>query len=78
VNLPESEEWRTLDGDYLDPYQPLSRAAAAPATGSDRTADTELSPEEEPVVTGTLFLMIVFLMLIFGIWIILYGMLVGR
>jgi hypothetical protein len=50
----------------------------APATGSADPRETELTPEEEPVTTGTLFLMIVFLMLIFGFWALLYGMLLHR
>jgi hypothetical protein len=66
------------DDDYLDPYRPLLRSTAAPATGSPLKRDTELAPEQEPVATGTLFLMIIFLMLLFGIWAILYAMLLER
>ncbi len=50
----------------------------APATGSADPADTELSKEEEPVTTGTLFLTMILLMLIFGFWIIMYVMLLDR
>ncbi len=53
-----------------DPYSPLP----APPTG----APTSLPEEEEPIATGTFFLMIVFLMLIAGIWAILYLTLLGR
>jgi hypothetical protein len=34
--------------------------------------------EEQPVVTGTLFLMIVFLMMIAGFWVLMYVMLLNR
>ena len=51
---------------------------SAPATGSTDPAQTELAPEEEPVTTGTLFLMIVFLMMIFGFWAIMYTTLLNR
>lgn len=49
-----------------------------PGTGSADPAQTELAPEEEPTTTGTLFLMIIFLMLIFGFWITLYITLLNR
>lgn len=38
----------------------------------------ELPPEEEPVVTGTLFLMVILLMLIFGFWAMMYALLLER
>jgi hypothetical protein len=69
---------RSGDFEYLDPYRPMRHSTAAPATGSPLKRDTELAPEEEPVATGTLFLMIIFLMLIFGIWAILYALLLER
>jgi hypothetical protein len=53
-----------------DPYSPLP----APPTG----APTSIPEEEEPIATGTFFLMIVFLMLIAGVWAILYLTLLGR
>ncbi len=37
-----------------------------------------LEPDEEPVVTGTLFLMIILLMIIFAIWIVMYSTLLNR
>ncbi len=39
---------------------------------------SELPPEEEPVFTGTLFLMVVLLMLIFGFWVMMYATLLNR
>ncbi len=48
------------------------------AMGSDWPEDTEFGPGEEPVATGTFFLMIVFLMLIFGFWVMMYVLLLGR
>ncbi|MBT8400435.1 MAG: cytochrome c oxidase subunit 2A [Rhodothermia bacterium] len=39
---------------------------------------TELAKEEEPVVIGTLFLTLVFLMMIFGFWILFYITLLDR
>ena len=51
---------------------PAPRGGSAPATGSVDPADTELSPQEEPVVTGTLFLVMIILMIIGAIWVIMY------
>jgi len=34
--------------------------------------------EEEPVITGTLFLTTVFLIMIFGFWVMMYFTLLGR
>lgn len=42
------------------------------------TPPTELGPDEEPTTTGTLFLMLVFLMLIFGFWVLMYVTLLDR
>lgn len=36
------------------------------------------SEEEEPVTTGTVFLTLVLLMLIFGFWVMMYLVLLGR
>lgn len=49
-----------------------------PTTGSDRPADTELSPHEEPRATGTLFLVMIVLMIIVAIWVIMYLRLLDR
>ena len=40
--------------------------------------EAELTPEEEPVVTGTLFLMLLFLMMIFGFWAMMYLVMINR
>jgi hypothetical protein len=37
-----------------------------------------LPPEQEPVTTGTLFILLVFLMALAGLWAIMYFMLLGR
>lgn len=50
----------------------------APATGAEEPQQTELAPEEEPTTTGTLFLTIIFLMLIFGFWVMMYLILLDR
>ena len=39
---------------------------------------TGIPPDEEPVFTGTLFLMVILLMLIFGFWAMMYGTLLDR
>ena len=50
----------------------------APPTGSSQPSDTEMTPEEEPVVTGALFLSMVMLMLIAGAWIVMFWRLIER
>jgi hypothetical protein len=47
-------------------------------TTSRGTSPEELPPEEEPVVTGTLFLMVLLLILIFGFWAMMYVTLINR
>jgi hypothetical protein len=54
------------------------RSHRAPAPGSPSPQDTEITPEDEPVVTGTLFLSMVMLMLIAGAWIVMFRALVNR
>lgn len=54
-----------------DTHDPLS-------TGSDYPQDTELSPEEEPVVTGTLFLSMLLLIGILGAWFVIYFTMLDR
>ncbi|HSH45255.1 MAG TPA: hypothetical protein VK966_05340 [Longimicrobiales bacterium] len=54
------------------------RHERTPATGSERPEDTELSPEEEPRATGTLFLVMIILMIIVAIWVIMYLRLLDR
>ena len=50
----------------------------APATGSASPRDTEISPEEEPVVTGALFVCLVMLILIGGAWVVMFNLLAER
>ncbi len=50
----------------------------APVTGSPSPRDTELTPEEEPVVTGALFLCMVMLILIGGAWVLMFHLMLGR
>lgn len=61
----------------MTPDDPQDRERA-PGTGSDDYWATELSPGEEPVVTGTLFLVILLLMFTGAIWVILYLRLLER
>ncbi|HWV58245.1 MAG TPA: hypothetical protein VNZ57_12400 [Longimicrobiales bacterium] len=56
---------------------PLERETA-PGTGSSDYWDTELSQEEEPDVSGTLFLVIFLLMFTGAIWLIVYLRLLER
>ncbi len=58
--------------------EPRDEAGHVPATGSGDPADTELFPGEEPTTTGTLFLVMIILMIIVAIWVILYLRLLDR
>ncbi len=52
-----------------------------PAHGQEPAADSGdagLSPDEEPTTTGTLFIMILFLMALAGMWGIMYLTLLNR
>ena len=49
-----------------------------PATGSSDPRDTELLTGEEPTTTGTLFLVMIILMIIVAVWVILYVRLLER
>ena len=49
-----------------DPEQPQERGPS------------ELAPEEEPTTTGTLFIMVLFLMAMAGMWAIMYFTLLNR
>lgn len=53
-------------------------AGRVPATGSTDPAETELRPEEEPTTTGTLFLVMIILMIIAAVWIIMYMRMLER
>lgn len=50
----------------------------APPTGSDDPGETELTAEEEPRATGTLFLVMIILMIIVAVWLIMYLRLLDR
>jgi hypothetical protein len=54
------------------------RTTRAPATGTNDPHATELSPAEEPVVTGTLFLTFLLLVVIGGVWVVMYRLLLNR
>ncbi len=54
-----------------DPREP-------PATGARSTDESDLGPEEEPVVIGTLFLSLLLLIGILGAWFVAYWMLLNR
>jgi hypothetical protein len=54
-----------------DTHDPLS-------TGSTSPEETELAPEEEPVVIGTLFLSMLLLIGIMGAWIVIYLIMLNR
>ena len=53
-------------------------AGNVPATGSDYPDEIELAPGEEPVTTGTLFLVMIILMIICAVWVIIYMRLLDR
>lgn len=48
-----------------------------PSRAVEKEADS-LPPGEEPIFTGTLFLMVILLMLIFGFWAMMYATLLDR
>jgi hypothetical protein len=50
----------------------------APSTGSSSRRETEIAREEEPVVTGALFLCMVMLVLIAGAWVVMFMTLMER
>jgi len=58
-----------------DPERLEPRAAGA---APHEDPDAGFGPEEEPLTTGTLFVMIVFLMALAGMWLLMYLMLLGR
>lgn len=53
-------------------------AASSDAGDDDAYAPDPLPPNAEPVVTGTIFIMLVFLMALAGMWGIMYLLLLGR
>lgn len=58
--------------------EPRDEAGHVPATGSSDPGKTELHPDEEPTTTGTLFLVMIILMIIGAVWVILYLRLLDR
>ncbi|HEX6308047.1 MAG TPA: hypothetical protein VFZ69_07660 [Longimicrobiales bacterium] len=58
--------------------QPRDETGRVPATGSEAPVDTELAPDEEPTTTGTLFLVMIILMIIAAVWVIIYIRLLER
>lgn len=50
----------------------------APPTRPSSSQDTQLAPEEEPVLIGALFLCMVMLILIAGAWVVMFRLLLGR
>lgn len=57
---------------------PDDAAAADRTTGADDPAATSIQPAEQPDLRGTLFIMIIFLMMIFGFWLLMYFELLNR
>jgi hypothetical protein len=53
-------------------------ASPPPATGTNDASATDLTPADEPVVTGTLFLTFVLLVVIGGVWVVVYRLLLNR
>jgi hypothetical protein len=52
--------------------------AVPPPSGSHETDEPGVSPAEEPTTTGTLFIMMIFLMALAGMWVLMYFVLLGR
>jgi hypothetical protein len=55
-----------------EPEKKGERRMNPPDRTSDEPASTSDAEEPEPVFTGTLFLMVILLMLIFGFWVMMY------
>jgi hypothetical protein len=77
TDIPHPAGPRSRAEAYLDAYRPLP-PAPTPGTGSADPADTEVAKEEEPPIPGTLFLTIILLMIIAGIWIVMFLFLLAR
>jgi len=56
----------------------MSDEPPTPAIGAPDPGQTQLTPEEEPVVTGTLFLTMLILTVIGAVWIVVYSLLLHR
>lgn len=61
-----------------DERRPTADEGRPTADEGRPTADDRSHPDDEPVATGTLFVMIVFLAMLAGMWLIVYLMLLGR
>lgn len=61
-----------------EPDGPVTPPAHGREPDTAPAADAELSPEEEPTTTGTLFIMVLFLMALVGMWGIMYFTLLSR
>jgi len=55
----------------------LEGAAQTEATAPQEGRD-ELPAEQEPIVTGTVLLTMIFLMMVFGFWVLMYVTLLNR
>jgi hypothetical protein len=77
TDIPPAAGPRSRAEAYLDAYRPLP-PAPTPGTGSADPADTEMAKEAEPPIPGTLFLTTILLMIIAGIWIVMFIILLGR
>ncbi len=64
--------------DHEAPRPSTSHVPAESPESAPAAQAPALKPEEEPVVTGTLFMMLLFLMLIFGFWMMMYLILLNR
>jgi hypothetical protein len=56
----------------------MSEQKRVPASPYVEEALTELEPGEEPVTTGTLFFVLILLMIIVAVWVIMYLRLLDR
>ncbi|NNE45855.1 MAG: cytochrome c oxidase subunit 2A [Rhodothermales bacterium] len=54
------------------------KGTTAPETTTSQEQHDGLPADQEPVVTGTLFLTMIFLMMIFGFWALMYMTLLDR
>ncbi len=67
---------REPQGPAASPHERESETPETPEPAMSENAG--LSPEEEPTTTGTLFIMILFLMALAGMWGIMYLTLLNR
>lgn len=65
----------------MEPRQPgqePERVERTPSTGTADPSRTEIQREQEPQLSGTLFLTVILLMLIFGFWMMMYIEMINR